>query len=183
MAAIGARGQVQDELADRRAASQQKLEAMRQAGRNALATCAVASRRRIRRRTTIASVRRQGTTKPMTEGQRATWRSKTAGDLIAANGGSYDDAATYLSSDEGKELRDRGLSAQDLFLAHGRATADVAKRATTLVTGAQAMEPDSAVATVRRVGQAAGKAGPKKTAKPHPRRAHWREAGRRVHAR
>jgi hypothetical protein len=38
MAAIGARGQVQDELADRRAASQQKLEAMREAGRNALAT-------------------------------------------------------------------------------------------------------------------------------------------------
>jgi hypothetical protein len=107
----------------------------------------------------------------MTEGQRATWRSKTAGDLIAANGGSYDEAATYLSSDEGKELRDRGLSAQDLFLAHGRATADVAKRATTLVTGAQAMEPDSAVATVRRVGQAAGKAGPKKAAKRHPRRA------------
>jgi hypothetical protein len=57
MAAIGARGTVQDELADRRAASQQKLEAMRQAGGTRSRASAVASRRRIRRRTMRASVR------------------------------------------------------------------------------------------------------------------------------
>lgn len=163
MGLVGARGDIQSALLDRRLQAQQALEGMREAGRSALAnlrggiqaTNQSAHDARVAARAGGAN----GGQKPMTAGQRATWRQKTAEGIVGANGGSYDDAVAWLNSDEGKDLRAQGLSPQDLFVAHGHLSEHAADAATRLVGGSAMMTPEEAVGAVndvrRRVRQGA----------------------------
>ena len=142
--AIGARATVTDEQIDRR----NKGAAARQSARDQN----TAARQKAHDERVAAT---KNNPKSMTAGQRATWGQKTGDALLQEHGGSFEDARDWLNSEEGKDLRDRGLTETDLYLAHGRATGRLAQSAAAYTKGPDAVSPDSAVAIARNVGAAA----------------------------
>lgn len=90
-----------------------------------------------------------GIAKAMSGTQEEKGRVAAGLDLIDNAGGSYDDAVRFLNSDEGKVLRERGVTPYHLYQAHAQYVDRTSAQAGRLQTGLFSVPADSAVNVVK----------------------------------